>query len=423
MLGGAVLALAFAVPGGNSARAGCDDADTECKQKQYDKTQEELKKAEKKYGVIQQDLNQINSSLTSTQQVIQRVQNLLNQTTQTIGQKEQEITNLGQQLELEKKVLSGLIREMYYSGTIPLAEVMLVQDNITSLFQGNDNLFSTQEKMQGVIQEINDVKAKVADEKISLEDAKKDHETLLQIKNQQKQVLVSDKIETQNDLEDQQATIDELQKKLRELQSDLNILTGKSYNAKDIQDAIEFTSKKTGVPKGVLYGFLKQETNLGVNVGQCTYSDVEKVSVAGYKKYGKKYQASIDRLYRRWELFKGIASDLGYSKNKKVSCTIPFSKAGPNQGGAMGVAQFMSDTWLNSSLQKQIKSFTGHSEPDPWNLTDGVMAMGIKVRDLGGTSSSSSAIKKSTTGYYGAFSQGYYNTVLYWSKNYSKLFD
>ncbi|MDP3957398.1 MAG: lytic murein transglycosylase [bacterium] len=414
VLGGVFVALLFVVPGQQRVIFAEDNVDE--LESDISKLEKKLKKETAEYNALQQDLGQINSSLTSTQQMILRVQNMLNQTEQTIEQKEKEIANLEQQLVLERHVLTGLIQEMYLNSSVLLPEIMLSSSDFVWFLQGNDSLFSTQEKMQGVIQDINEMRSKVNDEKISLEDTKKDHAELLAIKNRQKQALVSEKVETQADLEDQQTIINRLKKELSQLQGDLNTLTGKSYNAKDIRDAVEYASGKTGVPKGVLYGFLKKETNMGANTGQCTYTEVEKVSIARYKKYGKRYQASINLLYKRQGIFYDIVDELGYGKNKKVSCSPNYI----GQGGAMGVAQFMSDVWRGYEVQ--VASQTGHKNPDPWNLTDGVMAMALKLKRAGATSDSASAIRKASINYLGAFNANYYNGILYWSKNYKELF-
>lgn len=389
-----------------------------------DEIEEDIEELEKKYdkelkkqAALAQNLNQISSTLTSTQQAILRVQNLLSQTTQTIEQKEMEIDNLDKQLKLERTVLGHLLQELYVSDTTPLIEIILAEEEIANFFQNEDGLLSTQERMTAIIEEINTTKGKITEEKSSLEEAKKDHEELLTIQNKQKQTLAYQQLEVKEDLAEQEATLSELQEKLQDLKGDLSALTGKSYDAKDIREAVEDASKETGVPKGVLYGFLKMETNLGANTGQCTYKEVEKVSIARYKKYGKKYQASINLLYKRQEIFYEIVDELGYSKTKKVSCSPNYI----GQGGAMGVAQFMADVWRG--YEAQITAKTGHKNPDPWNLTDGVMALALKVRKAGATSDSPSAIKKASISYLGAFNKGYYEGILYWSKNYKKLFN
>jgi len=44
----------------------------------------------------------------------------------------------------------------------------------------------------------------------------------------------------------------------------------------------------------------------------------------------------------------------------------------------------MSDIWMNFGLQSQLKSYTGHSVPDPWNLEEGLMGMALYLKDKGG---------------------------------------
>lgn len=386
-------------------------------EKQAEKIEKKLKDAEKKYGALETSYKQINASLTSTQQAILRVQNLLNQTSQTIDQKEIEIANLDQQLVLEKKVLGNLIRELYDSEGTPLVEMMLAHEDIASFFEKEDSLLSTQEKMSTVIENINETKAKLIDEKISLEDAKESHEELLIIQSKQKQTLVATKNDVAEDLEDQAVTVDRLKKELGELQGDLNKILGKSYDAQDIKEAVDFASKKTGVPKGFLFGVLKMETNLGANVGGCTYAQVEDGAEKNYKakKLGK---TAWNTFLRRRDVFKTITKELDIDYRKqKVSCN-PSGYAGT--GGAMGVAQFMPDTWV--AYKAAVTSATGHRPPSPWNLTDGVMAMALKLDKIPGVDQGNrSAWKKAAAAYLGTSYAPYINGILYWADNYKKL--
>lgn len=401
LMRGAVCALFFLAFAGSMPVYAAEDAgDIE---NDISRIEKKLKQETQELNTLKQDLNQINSSLTSTQQLILKVQNLLNQTEQTIEQKEGEIANLEKQLTLERHVLRGLIQEMYFTGDIPLAGIMLSENDLLGLIQGNDSLFSIQEKMQEVIREITEVRTKVADEKLSLEDAKADHAELLVIKNKQKQALVSEKVETEDDLEEQQATIAELQSKLQELKGDLNKLLGKSYDAKNIKDAIQFAASKTGIRAGFLFGMLSVESRLGASVGGCDY---------------KQSRMSAYRL----GIFKNIAKELDYDYKKlKVSCP-PASYKGT--GGAMGAAQFMSDTW--SGYKSTISSRTGHNPPDPWNLTDGVMAMASKLANDGGTKDGKTTItspcngKKTSVKWETYASMRYLGWSCYALNNYSK---
>ncbi len=409
-----VFGAAFFLVSSPSARA-ADSADQI--QSDIDKIEKKLQAAQKKYGALQDNLSQITSNLTKTQQTILKVQNLLNQTAQTIDEKEIEIGNIDDQLALERKLLGSLLQELSQTDASPLIEVLLAQDDVTDFFQNTDGLLSTQERIAGLIDEISQAKAQLVDEKAALEDVKKDHETLLAIQNKQKQVLVATKVDVQGELADQASVVDRIKKDLGQLQSDLNTILGGNYNAKDIQDAVKFASKETGVPVGFLFGVLKMETNLGANVGGCTYAEVEDGASASYKakKLGKVAWATFQR---RRDIFKSITKELGIDYRKqKVSCN---PKGYIGTGGAMGVAQFMSDTWM--AYQSDVTSATGHNPPSPWNLTDGVTAMALKLDRIPGVDQGKrSAWKKAAAAYLGTSYAPYINGILYWADNYKQL--
>ncbi len=375
-------------------------------QDKLDSYEKKLKNAQTELAAEQSKLYKNQAQISTTQAIIKKIQS-------DIARQEAELKDLNERAELNKVMLGEYVRQLYYADQEqdPVVKLALFQGNLSDFSSDFDGMLGIKAKIIDALQIIDAAKSKTEQAKAVLADQKQDGQKDLKSQQVQQAQIV-------DDVQDAKTTVAELQKKFAELQSDLNALMGASYDAKDIKDAVSFASNKTGVPKGVLYGFLTQESGRGKNVGQCTYADVKKVSIAGYKKYGKKYQASIDRLYYREKLFNNILDDLGY-KSKKVSCTIPFSSAGPNQGGAMGAAQFMSDTWV--AYESRISAQTGHSKPNPWDITDAVMAMAIKIKSAGGTSDSNAAIRKSVTSYYGIFSQGYYNTVVYWAKNYKQL--
>lgn len=387
------------------------------KDKQED-VKDDLEDALKDKAKLESNLGQIQQNVAVKQKVISTTQAVITDTAATIARKEAEIQAALDRLGLQQEILKDILQQMYVAKSQPAVGIVLAGTEFSKAFGNVDNLVTLEDRLISISNDIADSKDKVASEKQELADLKAGKEKVLAATVAQKKELVADQLEVQSDIKEKEATIEELNQKLAELQSDLNVLTGKSYNAKDIREAVEYASSKTGVPKGVLYGFLKMETNLGANTGQCTYEEVEKVAIARYKKYGSKYKASIALLYKREDLFYDLVKKLGYGKNKKVSCS---PKGYIGQGGAMGVSQFMSDVW--NSYSPRIAANTGNSTPDPWSLTDGVMAMAIKLKGAGATSDSPAAIKKASINYLGTFYANYYNGIVYWSKNYKKLFD
>lgn len=397
--------------------------DIEDIQDEASEVQKKLDQATKKKKLLENNLSQIKSSLGATVAAIGKTKALLKETTDVIKRKELEVQLLEENIEFKKEMLTALMQEIYFNADKPLAEVVLGEADFSGALDEASNVTQLSAKVKAILDDVQGLKGQTESERENLESMKKDNERLLAEKATQQKVLVGDQAETQEDIADQEKVIARLKKELSELQGDLAKLSGKSYNAKDIREAVEFASKRTGVPEGVLYGFLKMETNLGANTGKCTYEEVEAVAVPRYKallKKNKNWQASIDTLYRRQKMFYDLMKKLNYSKDKKVSCSpAPSSYIG--QGGAMGIPQFMSDVWAGYSAK--ISANTGHGTPDPWNLTDGVMAMALKLQKAGASSSKESVIRSASVNYLGTFNNNYYSGIVYWSKNYKALFN
>lgn len=384
-----------------------DGSDMANMQDEAQKITKKIQKEKKQLDGLTQNLQIINGNLSATQSAIQTTKTHIQTTQETISRKEAEIERLEQLLEEQKGTLQEVLQLLYDVSQTPAAEMFFRDSNVSQFLNGSEEVMTIQDQIKTIVENSLQTKEKIETERGSLVGFKQEKEKLLVSQGATQKNLLADKRDTQSDIEDKKETIEELQKKLAELQKDINALTGKSYNAKDIREAVDFASDATGVPAKVLYGFLKVETNLGANTGQCTYDQVEKDAIKIWYGTSSKWKASRDLLKKRRGLFEDLVDKLGYDTSKKVSCT-PRSYRG--QGGAMGVSQFMSDVWLGYASSVSAK--TGHGTPDPWNLTDGVTAMAIKLRNAGVTSSSSSAIKKGVANYLGAASVSYYNGVV-----------
>jgi membrane-bound lytic murein transglycosylase B len=234
-----------------------------------------------------------------------------------------------------------------------------------------------------------------------LADKQDDHEKLLSIQQGQQ-------YEIKSDINEAQASLSELNAKINKLRGELSGLLGSAVSFKNITDAAAYAAKVTGVRKDYLLGVLVVESNLGRYTGGCNFKESRMSGT-------------------RATIFKNICKELKYDYNKqKVSCPPSGYKG---TGGAMGVAQFMPDTW--SGYKSSISSVTGHNPPDPWSLTDGVVAMALKLSKVDGvTAKKASAEAKAycvylAGGNWAAYcdSKGvnYGAKVLYWADNYEKL--
>ncbi|HBI17198.1 MAG: Peptidase, family M23/M37 [Candidatus Moranbacteria bacterium GW2011_GWF2_34_56] len=359
----------------------CDDlegeAKVECEEKKDDEGDllKDMKKAEAEKAKVEQNLGKVKGAVYSTEKAIDTTQNEIEKTEKTVQQKEKYLEDLEKSMDKKKEALRKMIQESYYNSDQPFIFIFFSKDSFFENVRNVDDFFRFKEEVLVLMDEIEKDKKSVEGETVLLEEKKKEKEELLEIKESQKQALEREASGLAKVVAQKEATISEIQSELNELRSDLNKLLGKSYDTDDVKDAIKFASGQTGVSKGFIFGMLSVESALGAHVGSCNY---------------KQSRMSGTRA----EIFKDICKELDYDyKKQKVSCP-PASYKGT--GGAMGAAQFMSDTWRG--YENKIANATGHNPPDPWNLVDGVMAMALKLENDGATKSGKTTITSPCNG-------------------------
>ncbi|MEK7598399.1 MAG: lytic murein transglycosylase [Patescibacteria group bacterium] len=364
--------------------------------------QDKIGDLQKKQEQTQKQLKAAQSLLSKNQLQVSTTKNLIVTTESTITRKEAELDNLNKRIELQKTILEEYLRELYYSDQEdPLVILAIENRSLSSIVDNFDQTLNIKEKILNTLSEIKQSSNEVEKTKVELEGKKDDHEKLLGIQQGQQ-------YEIKSDITEAQATLAEVNAKINKLRSELSSLLGSSVSFSDIMDAAKFASKVTGIRKDYLLGVLVVESNLGRYTGGCTYKQ-SKMSGT------------------RATYFKQIVKELGYNIDKvKVSCP-PASYKGT--GGAMGVAQFMPDTWMG--YKSSIAAVTNHNPPDPWNLTDGVVAMALKLSKVSGvTAHKRSAEAKAYcvylaggnwASYCDSKGTDYGAKVLYWADNYERL--
>jgi len=384
-----VLISVFLLANGHFFRAlAADDAGDI--QDKIDSTQKKINQTQKTLDASQTQLQQNKKQVSSTQSILQ-------QTETEISRKENEIKNISDRIELNRQILASYIREMYFNNQDDvIVQLALNADmSFNDLADNADNLISAKEKVLGILEEIQADKNQLVQSQNELAEKKDQHQKIL--KGQ-----LGQQVEIKQDIVQAQATLSELNAKINKLRGELSDLLGENVSFDDVVKAAGFAAEATGVRKDFILGMLVVESGLGRYTGGCT---AEKSRMSSY----------------RLGIFKNICKELDYDwKKKKVSCP-PSSYKGT--GGAMGVAQFMSDTWLG--YKSSIAAKTGNNPPDPWSLTDGVVGMALKLARGGATSKSGEckAAKLYLSGSTSSKYQWYCDRVAYWSKNYEDKMD
>jgi peptidoglycan hydrolase CwlO-like protein len=364
--------------------------------------QDRLDDLNKKYAEAQAELQAENSKLYRNQTQINATLALLNSIQADIARRESELDNLRAQAELNRTMLAEYIRQLYYTDQdYTVVKLSIFQGDLDDMAVNFDSMLNIKAEIANSLQVISNAKTKNEQAQAELAKQEQDRQEILQTqKVQQAQIA--------GEVQEKKATVAEIQQKISKLRSTLSSFLGKSYSIEDVVEAVKLASKKTGVRKEFLFAMLDKETDLGRFTGGCAYDK---------SKMGSTNEG----------IFKRIADELGYNYKKlKVSCPLSYGI-----GGAMGVAQFMPTTWGDPDgspvgWRPKIKSATGHNPPDPWNLTDGVVGMALKLKASGGDSKSGE--RNAAAAYYcgsrlsRAVCQNYANTVISWSRGYDDYF-
>jgi membrane-bound lytic murein transglycosylase B len=190
----------------------------------------------------------------------------------------------------------------------------------------------------------------------------------------------------------------------------------------EIERAVEFAANATGVRKNFIMGLLVVESDLGRNPGECTYQEVEDGANIDHQN-GRLSTQAWNTFQERREIIKGVAQSLGYDYAKlNVSCNPGSAYVGT--GGAMGIPQFMPDTWME--YKDRISAIVGKNNPDPWNQKDAAVAVALKLSDVYGVTSHNRLAERNAAKMYlsGTTSwkyDWYANQIFYWAENYGTL--
>ena len=365
--------------------------------------QEDIEKVEDKKEKVEKELITTQTLLQKKNAEIGTTKTLLQKTQTEIERKEAEVENLNQRIRLNQEMLRNYIQETYYTDQDPIMGILLGGEQIFGMTGEFDQFLNVKEKIVFSLGEIKSAKADVAKTKEELDEKREDHEKLVAIQQGQQ-------YELKTDIKEAQATLSELNAKIDKLKSELSSLLSSSVSFKNVMDAAGFAAKVTGIRKDYLLGVLVVESNLGRYTGGCT---ADKSKMSSY----------------RLNIFKDICEELDYNwKKRKVSCPPSGYKG---TGGAMGVAQFMSDTW--AGYKSSIASVTGHNPPDPWDLTDGVVAMALKLTKVDGVKQHKKSAEAKAycvylaggnwASYCDSKGVNYGEKVLYWADNYERVMD
>ncbi len=376
-------------------------------QSEYDQLQQEIASWQKVLDDTRAKKNTLTGDVTALDAQIKKAQKEISQRSITIttlgseiSQKSATISTLQQKLDAGKESLAKLMRQRNEIDQQPLMLLALSSQDLSSFFGDVQAIDTLDKSLQDLFNELKGVKSKTEKEKAEL-DAKKNaeldarHEVVVkqtQIKENQdekKQLLAITKGQEQS----YSAVLAERQKRAAEIRSALFEL--RDTKGISFESALRYAAAAeaaTGVRAAFILGILRQESNLGSNVGQCILTDA--ATGAGKGKNTGSPMAKVMSPTRDVQPFLDITSRLGIDPYAQVvSC--PQSVG---YGGAMGPSQFIASTW--KLYEGRIAAATGVAVADPWNPAHAIMATSLYLKDLGAAKQTYSAEREAAGRYY-----------------------
>ena len=353
---------------------------------------------------IQRDINIIDADIKKSQLQIQATQVQIDALSQNIVVHTNTIGELSGDLDSEKQSLAQILRSTNEIDDFSLIEVVMSAEDVSSFFSDLDSYVSLKSAIGQSSAQLAKTRDATESEKNALVDQKTEQEKLhteqaqekakLQSQeNQKAALLAANKTEAAH----YQSIFDTQQKTATQIRAELFALAGGSGQI-PLPTAITLAKAAgaaTGVRPALILGILKQETNLGQNVGQCLLTNSPTKGDGKGKNTGTPF-SGVMKPTRDVDPFMSITASLGIDwQSQPVSCPPSYG-----YGGAMGPGQFIPSTWVLYATR--VASLAGHpSTPaNPWNNMDAFTATAMLMADNGATAQTPAAEREAALRYF-----------------------
>ena len=309
----------------------------------------------------------LNSQIKEAQLEIQQRNLSLQQVKAQITQAQSGISTLDSKVAQGQDSLAQIIRETNEIDQAPLVEQVL-NGSLSDSFETIDDFESIQKALSASFTQMSAQKSDLSAREDSLESEQQEEEQLLQVQQLQQSALKATEQQKQDLVtatKGQESTYLQLianqQQSAAQIKAQLFSLNNANHSTSfgDMYSYAQQASKATGVDPAFTLAILTEESNLGQNVGNCTYE-----GAMSPKRDIPDYLIIMEQL--------GMGLD-----SEKVSCVQSYG----TYGGAMGPAQFIPSTWM--LYQSRIASASGQNPPNPWDPRTATFATALYMSDLG----------------------------------------
>lgn len=342
-----------------------------------------LSEKQKERTSLERDIAILDNQIAIAQQQIKHRDITLANIRDDISDKLVAITELDKKVGRSEDSLAQLIRRSREIDDVSLAELVL-SGSLTDFFRDMDEFQIVQQALDTSFDEMALLRNDLSERKASLENKQSEEEQLRRLQVLERQAIEKKESEKQKILTVTKGEEKTYQQLIAERESQAAQIRSALFNLRD-SAAISFgsalqyakeASASTGVRPALTLAILRQETNLGENVGQCLLTNQPNKGDGKGKNTGTVI-SKVMHPNRDVDPFLAIAAELGFDPFRQVvSCPQSIG-----YGGAMGPAQFIPSTWI--LYKDRLARITGENPPNPWNARTAVFATALLMADNG----------------------------------------
>lgn len=353
---------------------------------------------------IERDISILDADIRKSELQIQATQVQIEALSENISIHSNTIGLLTGQLEGERAALAQVLRKTREIDDYSLVEVVLSAENVSAFFGDLDSFVAVKQALGESSAQLTRTRSATETEKDSLISEKDEQERLRAVQRQAQAKIESQKAQkrellaiNENETAEYQSIYDTQAKTAAQIRAELFALAGGS-GAISLPVAITLAKEAgsaTGVRPALILGILKQETNLGQNVGQCVLTNSPNKGDGKGKNTGTFFEG-VMKPDRDVDPFLAITERLGLDPyTQPVSCPPSYG-----YGGAMGPSQFIPSTWV--LYEARIASSLGVSKNSvsPWNNLHAFTATAMLLADNGATAGTREAERLAALRYF-----------------------
>ncbi len=357
-------------------------------QSEVDKYDLEIKTKQKEVRTLKSEVSIYKSRIYKNELEVKETKLMTEETKLEIEETENKIEESGIKIEKGRILLKDFVQLLYSYEQDSILEMLITRENLSDFFNEVDAVESVKDEIFETIVNLRNEKEKAGLQKEELEKQNEEHHQLIQVRTDQNSSLDDLKKQknelleiTRGEEKKFQQIMDENKNILPSLRAQLYDLQslGQKIEVDDAFSAAKLIGSKIGVRPAFLLGILKVESDLGKNTGSGNWKDdmygcymrLSNIYLSRKAYYVKRANTEKDAFFSIVGRLNLDPMSVKVSKEPTYGC-----------GGAMGPAQFIPSTWL--AYESRVSGILGHYPPDPWNLTDAMTAMAVKVSDIPG---------------------------------------